>query len=91
MSVVGGSISAMSNPAHHDDAPVPVAVDRAGVLGAVRGSREAEEQAAVTGLRAAVDWAMLHASWDWDQTDHTIFEDEMVPLAGPGAPLISAD
>ena len=87
----GGSIRVMSSSTHDDPAGVPVAVDRAGVLGAVRGSREAEEQAAVAGLRAAVDWAMMHASWDWDQSDHSIFEDEMVPLAGPGAPLISAD
>ena len=66
-------------------------MDRAGVLRALRGDREAQHAAEVAVLRTTVDWAMLHASWDWDQADHSIFEDEMVPLAGPGAPLISAD
>ncbi len=42
MSVVGGSISAMSSSTHDGRAGVPVAVDRAGVLRALRGDREAQ-------------------------------------------------
>ena len=72
LSVVGGSISAMSSSTHDGRAGVPVAVDRAGVLGALRADREAQHAAEVAVLRTTVDWAMLHASWDWDQADHDL-------------------
>ena len=63
MSVVGGSISVMSSSTHDGPAGIPVAVDRAGVLRALRGDRDAQHAAEVAVLRTTVDWAMLHASW----------------------------
>ncbi len=72
----------MSNSAHHDDAPVPVAVDRAGVLRALRGDREAQHAAEVAVLRTTVDWAMLHALWDWDQAEHLRGRDGAVGGSG---------
>ncbi len=64
------------------------------VLGAVRASRAAENLEAARQLRLAVDWAAMHsvdsihdAATLW--TPRLGYEEEAVPVAGPGAPLVA--
>ncbi len=64
------------------------------VLGAVRASKAAENVEAARQLRLAVDWAAMH-SVDSIHDAATLwaprlgFEEEAVPVAGPGAPLVA--
>ena len=62
------------------------------VIDGVRAAREDEHTAAVRQLQLAVEWALLHpcaedsypAGWGWT----TLHEDGVIPLAGPGTPLV---
>ncbi len=64
------------------------------VLGAVRASRVAENLEAARQLELAVDWAAMH-SVDSIHDAATLwaprlgFEEDAVPVAGPGAPLVA--
>ena len=64
------------------------------VLGAVRASRVVENLEAARQLQLAVDWAAMH-SVDSIHDAATLwaprlgFEEEAVPVAGPGAPLVA--
>jgi hypothetical protein len=76
-------------------ATTPTEVDTpAEVLGAVRASRVAENLEAARQLQLAVDWAAMY-SVDSIHDAATLwaprlgFEEDAVPVAGPGAPLVA--
>ena len=62
------------------------------VIDGVRAARDDEHAAAVRQLQLAVQWALLHpcdadsypAGWGWT----TLHDDGVIPLAGPGTPLV---
>ena len=62
---------------------------RVEVLTAVRAARQAELVATAAQLRFAADWAAMHSV---DCLDHAaasaVFGDTVIPVAGPGAPLV---
>jgi hypothetical protein len=63
-------------------------MDEAAVLGAARRARAAADAAEVEVLVQTLGWASLHTVVDVDEA--ATWGDAPVPLAGPGAPLVSA-
>jgi hypothetical protein len=68
------------------------ALTAAEVIECVREARDDEHEAAVRQLRLAVQWALLHPcpanEWPAHWGDPSLDED-VTPLAGPGAPLVA--
>ena len=62
---------------------------RAGVLAAARDARRAEMVAAADQLRMASRWAAIHSVDSVDEAAAAeVFGETVVPIAGPGAPLV---
>src|SRR5687768_11738156 len=62
---------------------------RAGVLAAARAARTDEMVAAADQLALAADWAAMHSVDSLDQAAaFGVFGENVVPVAGPGAPLV---
>src|SRR5918994_7837300 len=62
---------------------------RAGVLAAARAARAAEMVAAAAQLAQAADWAAMHSVDSLDEAAaFGVFGEAVVPVAGPGAPLV---
>jgi hypothetical protein len=67
-------------------------LDAAAILADVREARKAENAAAARVLADAVAWARLHVVDDLDDAATVLVEggrDTGIPIAGPGAPLVS--
>ena len=62
---------------------------RAAVLATARAARSAEIVATADQLRMAAEWAAMHSvdSLD-DAAAHGVFGETVIPVAGPGAPLV---
>ena len=73
--------------------PPRVLLDPAEVIDRLHATRERARQAAVEELDLAVEWALLHpcppgeepAQW----SEGRLFSERVVPLAGPGAPVVA--
>ncbi len=62
---------------------------RGGVLAAARASRRAELVATAEQLRWAAEWAAMHSVDSLDEAAAAeVFGETVVPVAGPGAPLV---
>src|SRR5918995_7463169 len=65
---------------------------RAGVLAAARAARAAEMVAAAAQLAHAADWAAMHSVDSLDEAAAFgvcgVFGETVIPVAGPGAPLV---
>ena len=62
---------------------------RAGVLAAVRAARKAEMVATADLLAFAADWAAMHSVDSLDEAAASaVFGETVIPIAGPGAPLV---
>ena len=62
---------------------------RAGVLAGVRAARRAELVATADQLRFAAGWASMHSVDSLDEAAASaVFAETVVPIAGPGAPLV---
>ncbi|MBW8751285.1 MAG: hypothetical protein JF565_07655, partial [Propionibacteriales bacterium] len=67
-------------------------LDAAAILADTRRARKAENAAAARVLANAVQWARLHVVEDLDDASTVLVEggrDTGIPIAGPGAPLVS--
>ena len=61
---------------------------RGGVLAAARAARQAEVAAAADQLRWATEWAAMHSVDSLYDAAGEVFGETVVPIAGPGAPLV---
>ncbi len=62
------------------------------LLGALRANRHAAANLEVERLELTVDWAVEHAveaDGEWAAHQVSLFGDRALPIAGPGAPLVS--
>ena len=61
---------------------------RSGVLSAARAARRAELEATAGQLRWAAQWAAMHSVDSVHDAAGEVFGETVVPVAGPGAPLV---